>query len=249
MNVNNTSTHSSININKHNKNMQDNLSNISSAKTKQLDDTALALIANALENDISGLLQGLENANSAVALSQIADGVLLGLSQGADELNTLAVKENNPALNESQKEIIRAQSDAIMQGLQTSVDNASYNEQSIFGRSFEFNLGESSVSLSLEAFDISNFDVHTQEGISEFVKSIQSSQVEVGSTLNALSSSTNSISTQISALSSAKSQISDTDIAKELINFEKENTQLSASLIAQAHSNELSATKVARLLG
>lgn len=248
MQVNNSFNHSTININNHKKNAEDSLSKISSGKAKQLDDTALALIANSLGSDISGLLQGLENANSAVGLSQIADGVLSGLSAGAEDLNILAIKAGNPALTESQREMIQAEADGLAQSLQNSVDNASYNGQSIFGRSFEFNLGESSVSLSLENFDISSFDIHTQEGISDFVNSIQRSQIEVGSTINQLSSATNAISTQVIALSSAKSQISDADLAKELINFEKERTQLSSSLIAQAHNNNLSAEKVARLL-
>ncbi|PHR56730.1 MAG: hypothetical protein COA44_07720 [Arcobacter sp.] len=248
MQVNNSFNYSTININEHKKNAEDSLSKISSGKTKQLDDAALALIANSLGSDISGLLQGLENANSAVALSQIADGVLSGLSQGADDLNVLAVKAGNPTLNGSQREILQNEADGISQSLQNSVDNASYNGESVFGRSFEFNLSESTVSLSLDAFDISSFDIHTQDGIAAFVKSIQNAQIEVGSTINQLSSATNSVFTQVTALSAAKSQISDTDIAQELISFEKETTQLSASLIAQAHSNELSAAKVERLL-
>jgi len=248
MQINNSFNFSTISINNHKKNAEDSLSQISSGKTKQLDDATLALIANAIGSDISGLLQGLENANSAMALSQIADGVLSGLSQGADDLNVLALKASNPALNESQRSIVQNEANAIAQSMQDNVDNASYNGQRIFGRSFEFNLSESSVSLSVGAFDISNFDILSQEGIANLVKNIQASQVEVGGTINQLSSSTNSILAQVLALSSAKSQLSDTDIAKEFLQFEKESTQLSASLIAQAHNNELSASKVERLL-
>jgi len=249
MQVNNAPNFNLFNINEHKKSAETALGNISSGKNNQLDDATLALIANAIGNDIGTLIQGVKNANDATAMLQIADGVLSGLSQGAEDLTVLAIKANGPLVNESQKSIITNEANRLAESLQHSVDTASFNGNAIFGRSLEFSLGQSSVSTSLPSFDISSFDIHSQEGIADFVKSIQAAQIEVGSTTNKLESSTKTMLTTITNLSSAKSQIADADIAEQFMTFNKESLQVQTSLMGQAHSSELSASKVSMLLG
>ncbi|MDF1879889.1 hypothetical protein JHD50_01005 [Sulfurimonas sp. MAG313] len=249
MQVNSAPNLNLFNINDNKKSAETALGQISSGKNNQLDDATLALIANAIGNDMSSLIQGVKNANDATAMLQIADGVLSGLSKGADELNVLAIKANGPLINESQKSIITNEANRLAESLQMSVDNASFNGSPLFGRSLEFSLGQSSVSTSLPAFDISSFDTSSREGIADFMKSIQAAQMEVGSTTNQLDSSTKSILTTISNLSSAKSQIADADIVEQFMNFNKESLQLQSSLMAQANSSNLSAARVSMLLG
>lgn len=248
MQVGSSSGYSLINIYDHKKGAEESISKIGSGENNRLDDASLALIANAIGNDISGLTQGLKNANDAIGILQIADGVLSGLSQGAEDLNVLALKANGPAVGAREQKIIENEAKGIAESLQNSINNASFNGQRIFGRDLDFNLGNSSISTSLPSFDMNNFDILSQEGIADFVKSIQAAQIEVGSTTNALVSSTNSILTTITNLSASQSQMADADIAEEFLNFNQESTQLQASLIAQAHSSKLSATRVAMLL-
>ena len=248
MQVNSFNNNSFLTLENNKKAAENALERISSGKNKQLDDVALALIANSLGSEISGLTQGLENANIATSLLQIADGVLSGLSQGADDLNVLALKASNPALNSSQQAIVRQEADAISSALQNSVNNASFNGQQIFGRSYDFNLGNSTVSTSIPSIDLSEYDLNSQEGIADFVKVIQESQSAVGSTINELSTSSNSISSQILALSASKSQIADADFAKEISNFNQSYLLVKAGLFVQAQSNEISAARVSSLL-
>ena len=85
MQINNTITPSLLAINEHKKNAETSLEKISSGKSIQLSDAALALIANSIGSDISVLAQGVENANIATSLLQIADGALSSLSQGAED--------------------------------------------------------------------------------------------------------------------------------------------------------------------
>ncbi len=248
MQLGSSSGYSLINIYNHKKNSEESIVKIGSGKNNQLDDASLALIANAIGNDISGLTQGLKNANDAVGILQIADGVLSGLSQGAEDLNVLALKANGPAVGTREQKIIENEAKGIAESLQNSVDNASFNGQRIFGRDLEFNLGNSSISTNIPSFDMNNFDIRTQDGIAQFVKNIQAAQIEVGSTTNALVSSSNSILTAITNLSASQSQIADVDIAEEFLNFNQESTQLQASLIAQAHAGRLSVARVSMLL-
>ena len=244
----NSSTSSSY-INDHKKSAENSLNKISGAKNEQLDDAALALIASSLGNDIGTLSQGLANATDAVSMMQIADGVLQGLSQSADDLNVLSVKANSAALSSEQKAMLGDQANAIKSSMQSSLDNASFNGQPIFGRNLEFSLGNSSIEANISNLNVDSLDISSQQSIQDFMKSLQEVQSSVGSTSVALRSSSDSILTQIASLSSAKSQMSDAEIAKEATIFAQQDIMLNASLIAQAHKNSINAARVSQLLG
>lgn len=248
MQVNNYSSNTLNNINAHQKEATASIAKMGSGKTEPLSDAALALIANAIGSDISGLTQGLANANDAVSMMQIADGVLSGLSQSADDLNVLAIKGNSAALNSDQKAMLHDQAAAITRSMQNSINNASFNGKALFGKEMSFSLGNSSVSTNLPAIDLSANDLSTQEGVAEFMKTLHAAQISVGSTMSELESSTNAIFAQIKSLSASKSQMSDIDMAKEVTNYRQESIMLNASLIAQSHQNTISADRVSQLL-
>lgn len=249
MQVNNYSSTTLNNINAHQKESTASIAKMATGKTEPLSDAALALIANAIGSDISGLTQGLANANDAVSMMQIADGVLSGLSQSADDLNVLAVKGNSAALNSDQKAMLHDQAAAITRSMQNSINNASFNGKSLFDKEMSFSLGNSSVSTNLPAIDLSSSDLKTQEGVAEFMKTLHAAQISVGATMSELESSTNSIFAQIESLSASKSQMSDIDMAKEVTNYKQEGIMLNASLMAQSHQNTISAERVSQLLG
>ena len=249
MQVNSSSSNSLSYINEQKKSAEASLSKIASGKNEQLSDATLALIAGSLGNDIGTLSQGLQNATDATSMMQIADGVLQDLSSSANDLNTLSVASNNAALSSDDKAALSSQANAIKASMQNNVDNATFNGQRIFGNDMQFSLGDSSLSANIGNINTNSLDISSQQSITDFIKSLQSIQSTVGATSNALSSSTNSILTQISSLSSAKSQISDTDIAKEVNNFAQQNIMLNASLMAQAHKNNISAAMVSQLIG
>ncbi|WP_345993350.1 flagellin [Sulfurimonas sp. HSL-1716] len=249
MQVNNSTSSSLLYINDHKKSAEASLGKIVSAKNEQLDNASLALIADAIGNDIGTLSQGLQNATDATSMMQIADGVLSGLSQSAQDLNVLSVQSNSAALSSEQKASLSSKADAIKSSMQDSINNASFNGQAIFGRNMEFSLGESTVTANISNVNVNSLDINSQDSIAEFMKNLDSVRSNVGSTVNALQSSTNSILTQIGSLSSAKSQLSDADIAKESTNFAQQNIMLNASLIAQAHKSSINSAMVSQLLG
>ena len=240
---------SSSYMNMKEKNIQSSLNKISSGKNQQLDDATLALISDSLGNNIGALSQGLANANDATSMIQIASGVLQNVSQNTQDLNNLSVKANSAALSNDQKAMLNTQADAIKSTMQQSLNGATYNGQQLFGQNLNFSLGNSTISASLPSLDTSSLDINTQSSITDFMKSVQNAQSQVGSASNALSSSTDSLLTQINSLSSAKSQVSDSDIAQQLNNFSQNNLMLNASLITQAHRSSINSAMVSQLLG
>ncbi len=243
------SSHAPLYINDHKKSMETSLSKVATGKNEQLDDATLALITNALGNDIGTLSQGLQNATDAVSMMQIADGVTQSLSSSANDLNTLAVASNNAALSSSDKATLTSQADAIKSSMQNSIDNAQFNGQNIFGNTMEFSLGKSTITADIGKLDINTIDSSSQKSIRDFMKSLQDVQSTIASTTNSLGSATNSILSQIGSLTSAKSQMSDSDIANEINNFSQQNILLNASLLSQAHLQTINASRVSQLLG
>ena len=248
MQISSTPSNTLININNHQKEATSSIAKIGSGKNEQLDDATLALIANALGSELSALGQGLENANDAISMMQIADGVLSGLSQSADDLNVLAVRGNNATLNGEQKAMLQDEAVTITESMRSSVDNASFNGQSIFGRELEFSLGVGSVSTNLPSIKIDSADLISQEGIAAFMETVHTAQSSVGSTSIQLESSTKSIFEHMEALAASKSQLSDTDMAKEATKYQQENMMLSTSMIAQSHQNNINTDRVRQLL-
>jgi flagellin len=249
MQVNGTNSNTLSYINQHKQSVEKSLQSIGTGKKEQIDDATLALINDAIGSNIGALSQGLQNANNAVAMMQIADGALQSLSSAANDLNTLSVASNNAALSSDQQKMLAKQADGIKNSMQSTVEGATFNGQKIFGSSMEFSLGNSSILANVGAVNISSLDINSPQGIQDFMKSLQDIQSSVGSTTNELGSSTNSILTQISSLSSAKSQMSDTDVADTVKNFQNQNLQLNASLMAQAHINTLNSAMISQLIG
>ena len=249
MQVNSSSSNSLSYINEHKKSADTSLNKISSGNNGQLDDTSLALIANAVGSNIAVLSQGIQNATDATSMMQIAGGVLNNLSSSANDLSTLSVASNNAALSSQDKAALNSQADGIKKSMQNSIDNATFNGQQIFGNNMQFSLGDSSVSANIGSLNTQGLDISSPQTISDFVKSLQELQSTVGATADSLNSSTNSILTQISSLSSAKSQMSDADIANEVNNFSQQNIMLNASMMAQAHQNSINSAMVSQLLG
>lgn len=249
MQVNGTNSNTLSYINQQKQGVDKSLQAISSGKNQQLSDAALSLIADSLGSNISTLAQGLQNANDATAMMQIADGALQSISSATNDLNTLSVASNNAALSLDQQNMLSQQADAIKNSMQTTMDNATFNGKQIFGNSLDFSLGGSTLSTNIGSVNINSLDISTPSTIQDFMKSLQNVQNNVGSTMNQLASSSNSILTQISSLSSAKSQISDTDIANSVTNYQQQNLQLNASLMTQAHINSLNSAMISQLLG
>jgi len=244
----NAPSSTSIYINNHKNEADTSLNKIASAKVEPLSDASLALIAHAIGSDIGALSQGLQNANDAVAMMQIADGALSALSQGADDLKVLSVKSNNAALSSENRDILQAEASKITDVMNQSIEGATFNGSPLFGRNLEFSLGTSSLSVSLDALSADGISIDDEAGIEALMQDIASVQSSVGSASKGIESAIHNNLSQMKELSAAKSQMSDSDIAKESNNFSKESIQLHATLLAQSHRNDIDAQKVQMLL-
>lgn len=244
----------------------------------QSSDNASSLsIANSLLSQSNGYGQALENANSAIAATQIASG---------------ATNEQSNILNNIKEKLLQASTDttsqegrdAILKDIKSQLDQfdkiasgTNYNGQTLLQKSstdnsasdvqqFQSGLkGEQIIETSsvqsntsgLGLTALANQDATTftssgargfLETVDKAINSLNDVRSEFGSVQNQLeSSSRNLLSQQTSTLSAAS--LFDTNYAKETANFSKQNILSQIGAFGQAQANNVNQQMVSRLLG
>ena len=247
MNVNG-STNSLININSSKSKAETSLEKMAKGVNDKINDAALRSVAGILNSQASVLTQGVSNANDNVSILQIADGALASISDDTQRLNELSVKMNNGALNQEQKGALNSEFNALNENINRTLSTTSYNGQSLFGKSFEFSLGDSTITSNISK-PSGSLDINSQESITNFLSSVNSSRSDIGSSSNAIQSSINTLLENITNNREAASNMIDTDIANEVVNFDKSELQLNAAIISQSHQTETLQNKIQMLLG
>ena len=211
---------------------------IASGHQNRLDDVASASITTMMQSEISGMGQSLMNLNDGISMMQIADGVSSGLSENASQLNAMSVRYNNAALSGADKAALQSEFSAITDGMQQSIESASYNGLSLFGANSE--LGDISTS---------SLDITSLESIQDFQQQLSTLQSDIGSNTISMTSSINSLQQALLSTSAAQSQLNDTDIADAVNQFQQANLKIEVSTLAQVHKAESLQQQMSHLLG
>lgn len=225
------------------------LEKIAAAQQLSIEDSASNSIASMLQSDISGMSQGLANANDGISMMQIADGTLNTLSQQTQTLNDLSVRYNSASLNESQKQGLQSEFNKTLDTMQQSLNSATYNGQSLFNTTNTFSLGDSSTSVTLGNVSPKGLSIDNQESIKSYAQTLSTASSDIGAASNGFISSSTSLLDKIATTSAAKSQIADTDLAKAISDFQQSTNKLNIAQIAMAHQHDALRQNIAQLLG
>ncbi len=238
------------------------------------DPSGLALQTN-LQVQASGYSQAVENSNSAIALSQIADGALTGQATILDNVRSNLLQastdttsqEGREALLQDTQNLLRQFDDIASQTnyngntlLQNSSDNQSPSETlqlqvtSEDGEAIE----TQNVQSNTQGLDLTNllnqdpatFDSETARGyldtIDTAIDDLNNIRQEFGSIQNQVESNTRNLLTQTTSTLGADT--SNTDYAKEISNFSKQNILAQIGAFGAAQSNNINQQTVTRLL-
>ena len=248
MKINNAKTATLNYINEHKKKTDEELGKIGSGTKVKATDAAMMQIAQALMSDATVMAQGIQNANENVAMLQIADGVLQSVSKTTTHLQELEVRANSASLNADQRKMIEAEYNAQVKAMNDAISEASYNGQSLFGKSFTTSLGKSEISVSIPELNTNDLALGNTDALKAFREQINSAASEIGSGMNAYTSSINSLLVARTNTLAAYSQMADTDIAESVSNFKNENLLTQSALFAQSHTNKLNQDRIQALL-
>lgn len=226
------------------------LENMAAMRALSSMDGSSLLIADAILSQISGLTQGVRNANDAIGMLQIADSTLSNITMSADRINVLSVQLGNPTLNSEQRAMIQSETNALKQSMKDSVMQASFNGKNVFASEMTFVTGnDSSVSINLNAPNTALVDVNNQQSILDFMTNVNMERANIGATVNGIQHGINSNLATIVNLTAAESNLQDNDIAKNYNDLNQAKLKKNAALFAKAHNTGYLQQKVNTLLG
>jgi len=230
---------------------------------KAADDAAGLSISDKLRTQATSLNQGIKNANSGVAMIQMADKALEEVSNLLDNIKAKTVQAANGDMSAEGRASLTADIQGMIENITDIFDDTDYNGTNLLNTTLTFQVGEASgetvsvassalasgSSLGLSATTAVN-SATAASALMATVDSALTTLNEKRSALGAgqlqLESSVRSNQVAVVSLQNAESVIRDTDYAAESANFNKLNIVSQAGMyaISQANSSQQNVMKL-----
>ncbi|WP_010302153.1 flagellin Hag [Kurthia senegalensis] len=218
------------------------------------DDAAGLAISEKMRGQISGLNMASKNAQDGISLIQTAEGALNETHSILQRQRELAVQ----AANDTNTDDDRTQLQAEITQLNSEIDRISgdteFNTKKLLDGTFDGNFHIGANEGQITALKITKADTATlatkastvatqtdaEAAITAFdtaIQTVSTNRSNLGAVQNRLEHTINNLGATSENLSAAESRIRDTDMAKEMMEFTKNNilTQAAQSMLAQAN--------------
>ncbi|MDC0933486.1 flagellin [Arcobacteraceae bacterium] len=249
---------------------QNSLERIGSALAinKASDDPSGSAIGAALGVEKSSLSQAVENMNSGIAMSNIAQGGLSEQKELLENIKTETLKANNGTMSESDREIIGQQINKYIEQYDNIANSTTYNGTSLLktdgSSSDDISIVDKESTIEMEKADTTSISDTLKSLMSDFstnansratlldtldqsINQIASYQSDFGSASNAMESSArNSISTE-TQIATAQATVMDIDYSEEVSSFSKTNLLSQIGLIMQSQANAVQGRNISLL--
>lgn len=188
-----------------------------------------------------------------ISLIQTAEGALNETHSILQRMRELSVQSANDTNTDEDRAALQAEVAELTTEIDRIAKNTAFNGQNLLDGSFEnavFHIGaDSGQSIELSVEDMSaeglglDADISTQEGADEAITNIDAAiklvsdeRAKLGANQNRLEHTINNLGTSAENLTAAESRIRDVDMAKEMMEFTKNNilSQAAQSMLAQS---------------
>ena len=210
------------------------------------------LLLNSSGTQTSTLGNDMQSGTNALGTMQIAEKALSTLAKDGKQLSSIATQLKDTSLSSSQQAQLQQQATALTQAMQKTLDSATFNGQSAFGTSSS-TIGGVSLTTGVTAPDLSKLDVSNPQTISDFLKSVSTSQSTLGGqiveTSNAMTSSVQqSMMQSLDGSSSSDTTNSNDYFSSSYLALQQKITSLNAQSLTQAHDTSSMQSSVNSLL-
>lgn len=241
------------------------------------DDAAALSISENLSVEASGISQSIENVNSGLALTQIADQAVSEQSSILDNVKEKLLQASTATTSQEGREALLKDIQKGLEQLNNIAEQTNYNGQTLLQASttdsaaaedLQFQAGTTAEDLiesdgaqanteglNLDALlnqDPATFTADTARSFLETVDSavtdLNSIRSDFGTTANQLESSSRNLTSQYTNTREAESILSNIDYASEVSNFSKQNILAQVGAFGQAQSSNITQQTVLRLL-
>jgi flagellin len=223
------------------------------------DDAAGLSISEKMRAQIRGLDQGSRNAQDGISLIQTAEGGLNETHAILQRMRELAVQAANDTNQTEDRTAIDTEMDELVNEIDHIAGSTKFNGKSLLDQSAGQNVvlqigpGTSNDSLTLDlgnfkatsgALTVGSLDVSTNTAastsitnIDNAIKAVSNSRAQLGANQNRLEHTITNLNTMSENLTASESRIRDVDMAKEMMNFSKNNilNQAAQAMLAQAN--------------
>lgn len=239
------------------------------------DDAAGLSISEKMRGQIRGLNMASKNAQDGISLIQTAEGALDETHAILQRMRELAVQSANDTNAPEDREALQAEVKQLIEEIDRIADNTEFNTKTLLngelatgetggeGGALIFHIGankdqkmELSIdSMKAEDLEIGNINIEDQTGANEAISTIDSAietvsqeRSKLGAVQNRLEHTIKNLDNAAENLQAAESRIRDVDMAKEMMEFTKQNIlqQAATAMLAQAN---MAPQTVLKLLG
>ena len=237
-------------------NGQKNLEKLSSGYriNRSADDAAGLAISEQMRSKINGLDQATANANDAIGLIQTAEGALTETHSMLQRMVTLATQSANGTYNSTARGAIAEEVDALTKEINRIASTTDYNGVKPLNQATPITVqigptaGEKleiatkvmgSTALGINGISVtSTTKANTAiTKINDAINTVSTHRAKLGASQNRLEHTINNLKTTNENMTAAESRIRDTDMAKEMAAFTKNNilNQAAQSMLSQAN--------------
>ncbi len=221
------------------------------------DDAAGLSISEKMRSQIKGLDKASSNAQDGVSLIQTAEGALNESHSILQRMNELATQASNDTNTSTDRTAIQAEITALtseidriqsttqfntMNLLDGNFKNASLQVGALSGQSIDISIsGMSASAIGINSLSVSSFKDagSAMDKIQSAISKVSTQRSALGALQNRLEHTIANLDTTSENTSSAESRIRDVDMAKEMVNYSKNNilSQAGQSMLAQANQS------------
>lgn len=220
------------------------------------DDAAGLAISEKMRGQIRGLEMAAKNSQDAISLIQTAEGALNETHAILQRMRELAVQGANDTNTTADRGNIQDELNQLLSEIDRIAGNTEFNTQKLLNGGFNatFQVGANDnqiITLSIStmnssALTISGISVGSNSLASQAIASIDSAiaavskeRSKLGAYQNRLEHTINNLGTASENLTAAESRIRDVDMAKEMMEFTKNNILSQAAQAMLAQSNQM----------
>ena len=221
------------------------------------DDAAGLAISEKMRSQIRGLEMASKNAQDGISMIQTAEGALNETHSILQRMNELATQCANDTYLSKDRELAQKEINQLISEIDRIASNTEFNEMALLdgtctgkklqvgakeGQIIEFDIdGQDSTTLG-----VNDFDLQTQSGAAagitaaqDAIKQVAEDRAYLGAVQNRLEHTIASVDTTAENLTASESRIRDTDMAKEMVSYSKNNIlqQAAQSMLASANQS------------
>lgn len=221
------------------------------------DDAAGLSISEKMRSQIKGLDKASSNAQDGVSLIQTAEGALNESHSILQRMNELATQASNDTNTTTDRTAIQAEITALTSEIDRIQSTTQFNTMNLLdgkftgaslqvgalsGQSIEISIsGMSASAIGINSLSVSSFKDagSAMDKIQSAISKVSTQRSALGALQNRLEHTIANLDTTSENTTSAESRIRDVDMAKEMVNYSKNNilSQAGQSMLAQANQS------------